>query len=69
MHVVYQGIGRCLSGPVRKQIFCALLNYQDNHPGQDVQAYYVIGKRYKIPVSAGYKFAYEGASKLWLTSC
>jgi hypothetical protein len=65
VHTVYAGEHRCLSVGERRLIFWELVRWQDRHPGQDVRAYAVIAKRWRIAVATAWKIAYEGASKNW----
>jgi hypothetical protein len=65
MHLVYNGAYKCLSRATRKRIYWQLTYWQDRHPGQDVQAYYAIARRWRISLIAVKKIAFEGASHNW----
>lgn len=65
MHVIYKKQHRCLNLGTRKLIYQELAHYQDIHPGQDLKAYVVVAKRWRVPEKAAWKIAYEGASKNW----
>lgn len=65
LHTIYRGVHKCLSVPLRKRIYFDLVRYQDTHPGQDERAYYVIARRFRIPVTTTRKIAIEGSIKMW----
>jgi len=65
LHTIYRGKHKCLSVALRKRIYYELVRYQDTHPGQDERAYYVIARRFRIPVGTARKIAIEGSLKVW----
>jgi hypothetical protein len=65
--VIYHGQQKCLSAAQRKLIYWQLVRYQDTHPGHDTEAYYVIARRWRIPVAATRLIAVEGSVHMWPT--
>jgi hypothetical protein len=47
------------------RIFWELVRYQDTHPGQDLRAYVVVAKRWRIRVAMAKTIGIEGATKNW----
>jgi hypothetical protein len=46
-------------------IYYELVRLQDRGTVSDTQAYVIIAKRFRVPLSAVKRIAFEGASKNW----